>query len=631
MQSAKPLRLKREIYRSQPKADSLDVVNVWVDSGVSHLDGLYSYRIPNSLVGKVALGSRVKVPFNGHSCEALVVEKITSVENLSTLKIIENILGPIPVASEQLISFYRRMAEYWASDPYSLIKLGVPPRVATVEKKFEELPLAGENRIFRKKIEKTFLMHNPHTSAYVDLVKLATTRMKHGSTLLLLPDIKDVNRVFSLLGESIRDFEIIRLDSSLTRTQRYENYLHTRVSKKTLVIGTRSAIFAPVNDLHSIIVGFEKSEQYFEQKHPYWNVRDSSYLRSEIESADLFFTGYVPSAEMAFQIENRNVIFQSQKKTLQTLAFPQEHGELLPDRIIPEIRKALRDGKVLFLGPRKGYANALLCSKCRNLALCECGGRLMLNNQLAEPICAICATHVKNWKCSWCSGSTRYAAGRGVERFSEEIGKAFPNIPIQISGAPNILESIAPNTKIVIATMGSVPGDEIDYSCVVILEGQRFLSSTSTFFEEIVYESFFEAASRLKKNGKILLVLDAFHPTIAALSRWNPSNLIQKILRENYEALLPPYVCTALVKVNLSEGTIVKNGFLKSIKDARLPVESEIFLIEDIDKNEAKILIKVPRKHRAHLALFLREFNRKRAISKKSYISIALDSFTLLP
>ena len=631
MPSVKPLRLKREIYRTEPTADTSNVAHVWVNSGVSHLDGIFSYRIPNELVGKIVLGSRVKVPFNGHDCEAIVVETSVSFESTSNLKIAHSLLGPIPVANSQTISFYKAMAGYWASDAYSLIKLGIPSRVVSVEKQFEEFISFGEKRMQRKKVQKTFLMHSPHVSAYIELADLAVSRMKQGSTLLLLPDIKDVSRVSNLLGKSDEDFEIIRLDSSLTRTERYENYLRISTSKKVLVVGTRSAIFAPINDLQSIIVGFEKSEQHFEQKHPFWNVRDSAFLRSEIESADIFFTGYVPSAEMAFQIENRNVTFNSQKKSLQTLAFPQEHGELLPDRIIAEIRNALRDGKVLFLGPRKGYANALLCAKCKNMALCECGGRLLINEQWTDPFCSICARRFKDWKCQWCSGSTRYAAARGIDRFSEEIGKAFPNVAIQLSSAPNILETVLPKTKIVIATSGSIPGSNDNYSCVVVLEGQRFLSSASTSFEEMVYESFFEASSRVNENGKILVVLDAFHPTIAALSRWNPGVLIKKILRENFEAQLPPYVSTAVIKVVLSEGIAIKNGFSKSIKDGRLPINSKVFLTESVSTNEARIMISVPRYNRGELAVFLRELSRKRAISKKSFISIALDPYALLP
>ena len=229
MQSVKPLRLKRETYRAAPETDYRTVVNVWVDSGISHLDGVYSYRCPNELVDKIAIGSRLKVPFNSRSCEALVVEILDSDEKTVHLKVIESVLGLIPVANSTLINFYRAMAKHWASDPYSLIKFGIPSRVASVEKVLESetSEIIGTGGANRKPSQNFFMMHTPRRTAYLELAELAIERMKIGSTLRLLPDIKDVDRVLDAFNGMDRDFEIIRLDSSLSRAQRYENYLKT--------------------------------------------------------------------------------------------------------------------------------------------------------------------------------------------------------------------------------------------------------------------------------------------------------------------------------------------------------------------------------------------------------------------
>ncbi len=632
MQSVKPLRLKRETYRSASKADSHLVVNVWVDSGLSHLDGVYSYRCPNELIEKVSIGSRLKVPFNARSCEALVVEIIETNETIDHYKVIESVLGNVPVANTAMIEFYRAMSKYWASDPYSLIKFGIPSRVASVERitGAEPLKYSKNVNVSKKTSQNYFMMHTPHKSAYLEIVELALERMKHGSTLLLLPDTKDIDRVLQIFLGKKNDFEVIRLDSSLPRAQRYENYLKSSLNKGVLVIGNRSALFAPMVDLNSVIVGFEKSEQYFEKKHPYWNTRDSAFLRAQIENLNLYFTGYVPSSDMAQQIEKRNVKFITERANVTTTAFPQTQGELLPDRIIPAIRKAFNQGAVLFLVPRKGYANALLCAKCRNIALCKCGGRLLVAGQYADPMCSVCNTAVKNWQCSWCAGTTRYISARGIDRFHEEIGRAFPNIPIQLSSAPNILEEVAEKTKIVIATTGSIPGSFKEYSAVVLLEGQRFLAASSSRFEELVYESFFEAAAHVSKKGNVFVVLDAFHPLVAAITKWNPGTLVRKILRENEEAFLPPFSSIAVLTVQKQEAILLKNGLAKSIKDGRLPMISQIFLSEDAESDDAKILLSVPVENRDILAAFLLELSRKRAVSKKSFVNIALDPFTLL-
>ncbi|MFZ4123114.1 MAG: hypothetical protein ACOYJ3_00845 [Candidatus Planktophila sp.] len=632
MESVKPLRLKREAYKEISKADPHTVVNVWVDSGVSHLDGVYSYRCTSEQKRIIHIGSRLKVPFNSRSCEALVVDVLENQESTEHLKIVESVLGNIPVANRELIEFYVLMAKHWASDPYSLVKFGIPPRVASVEKSFELLNYTEtkNSSSATKNVQSSYLMHSPHKSAYVEILDLALERMKKGSTLVLLPDSKDIDRILNALDEKNVNHDVIRLDSSLSRAQRYENYLKTSLEENILVIGNRSALFAPIRNIDSIIVGFEKSEQYFERKHPYWNTRDSVFLRAQIEKINVFFTGYVPSCEIAQKIETRAIDFIAPRTKVNTLAFPQEKGELLPDRIIPKIRKSLLEGTVLFVVPRKGYANALLCAKCRNMSLCKCGSRLVVTSQNSDPICSVCSTFVKNWQCAWCAGTTRYVAARGIDRFHEEIGRAFPNTAIQLSSAPNILEEVADKTKIVIATIGAFPGNAKDFSAVVLLEGQRFLAATSTRYEELVYESFFEAASHVNSNGNILIVLDSFHPLVAAITKWNPAGLVRKILRENQDAFLPPFSSVALLTVEKQDSLLLRNGLAKSIKDERLPLSSQVFLFNDAESEKAKIVLTVPVENRGLLADFLLEFSRKRAISKKSAVSVALDPFTLL-
>jgi primosomal protein N' len=146
----------------------------------------------------------------------------------------------------------------------------------------------------------------------------------------------------------------------------------------------------------------------------------------------------------------------------------------------------------------------------------------------------------------------------------------------------------------------------------------------------VALESFFEATSRVRKNGKILLVLDSFHPIVSALTRWNPSLLIKKILRENAEAFLPPYSAIASLKVPLPEGVLLKNGIVKSIKDARLPEMTRVYLSENHSKDEARLLISVPRQDRKLLVDFVSELTRRRAISHKTPISIAIDPYALM-
>jgi hypothetical protein len=85
------------------------------------------------------------------------------------------------------------------------------------------------------------------------------------------------------------------------------------------------------------------------------------------------------------------------------------------------------------------------------------------------------------------------------------------------------------------------------------------------------------------------------------------------------------------LKVPTDEAVMLRNGLLKSINDGRLPSSSKVYLTENDSKNESRLLINVPRENRDDLAKFIHELTRKRAISKKRFISAALDPYALLP
>ena len=69
----------------------------------------------------------------------------------------------------------------------------------------------------------------------------------------------------------------------------------------------------------------------------------------------------------------------------------------LPGRIFSEVKKALLVGPVLFIAPRKGYGNALLCAHCRNVVMCDCGGRLSVTAKLKAPSCVHCGKMFQGW------------------------------------------------------------------------------------------------------------------------------------------------------------------------------------------------------------------------------------------
>ena len=309
----------------------------------------------------------------------------------------------------------------------------------------------AQDLVNKSKGEVTYLHLAPHEDPLMRLSEFALQAQAKGSVLIVVPE----DRELELLRLELPDALI--LTSSLSRTQRYSNYLTAINRSSQIIIGTRSAIFLTPPDLTTLIVYRENSQSHYEPRHPGWNVRDIALLRQSEERLNLYFVGYSPSLEVARAIESGAIKFLTKKARLQVSTFPQKNSELLPERIFSPIRNALKSGSVLFLVPKKGYASALMCKKCRNLAICSCGGRLSRSGQSASPTCVHCSTTFSAWKCSWCNEDKLILLGRGAIRHAEEIGRAFPNTAIQLSNAPNILNEISAKTKIVIATPGAIP------------------------------------------------------------------------------------------------------------------------------------------------------------------------------
>ena len=628
MAQVKPLRLKVQKSKSKViRGEYSDVaVRAVVDTGVFHLDGLYDYLVPLELDQEVSPGVRMLVPFGNRTLEAVAIERI-AVGNLKVLKPIESLISPFPLLSKEILNLIFDCAQRWAAHPYDLIKSAVPARAPSAEKGmvFKTNQPTSE----KKSPSNVYYQFSPGEDEYHSLCAMAIKASKTGGVLVLVPDERDVDAFLTSLKHNFADARAARLDSSLTRTQRYSEYLSVVAGDVRIVIGTRSAVFAPIHNLQTIFIHRETSESFYEVRTPGWNARDVALMRSAHEGASVVVTGYSPSAEIARLIENKRISVSLKKGKLNALSFTQQMGELLPNRIFPEIREALRNGAVLFLTPRKGYAAAMTCSKCRNEARCECGGKLSKKSARSAPECALCSREYVLWRCTWCGGDQPHLLARGSERFAHELGRAFPNIPIVSSEGDHILEEVAPRTSMVIATPGAVPKIQGGYSAVVVLEANRYFAQVDLRAHERARAQIFHAASRVRPKGRVLLVIDSTNPITASLSRWSPSILSMRDLKEREEAQFPPYFRAIEILADRDEATLFANGFKKSKLEGRLPPSTKVLGPAFITDDSAKIILLANLSDSPKLVQFVHEFARKRSVAKKGALKFRVDPYAL--
>jgi len=352
-------------------------------------------------------------------------------------------------------------------------------------------------------------------------------------------------------------------------------------------------------------------------------------LRSEFQSLKLILTGFSPSIEVSQLIDERKVKYLNSKENVNVKAFTPSEGALLPGRIFEDIKKALAIGPVLFIAPRKGYGNALLCAHCRNVATCDCGGRLSVSAKGKAPSCVHCGKAFQEWKCSFCNRDKQYLAGRGIERAAEEISRAFPNFPVVISAGDVIKDRIDPKPALVLATAGAQPQVEGGYAAVVILDGMRFFAHTDLRTQERARELFLETASLISPKGFVLLVIDDSHPIVSAISRWNIAPLLKRELSERSELCLPPSVFSVVLVMDQAIGVQIANGLKKSALEGRIPQSSRIYGPTEISKDEVKIVIHVDKEDAPALTNTVYELQRRRSIAKKELFTLRFEPYSL--
>jgi primosomal protein N' (replication factor Y) len=623
-----PLRLKvQKVARGKFEiARHLPVAKVLVDTGVAHLDEVYDYLVPDVLDREVRIGVKVSVNFSGRNVEGFVLERSVS-SALGNLKLIEKVLSPIPLLTTDTLALISAVSKRWASRSFDVVTSAIPARVISAEKGFQTLDRVSDGSELVTVPTHSFYFFAPGEDPFTVMGDWVKKRSALGGVLVVLPEAREV----ALLSEKLRtlalDFSV--LDGSLTRTERYSNFLDVASGNSQIVIGSRSAIFAPVQNLKTLIVYREGSESHYEVRNPGWNTRDVAIIRSQLGSIDLTFAGFSPSSEVAHLIDRGDLLLKGHSASVDATSFTAQFGELLPDRIFAPIRKALEKGSVLFLVSRKGYATAVSCKSCRNIATCDCGGRISFDGPEKGYRCSLCDKKGSTWSCRWCKKDQPILLGRGNQRFAQEIGRAFPGFPVFVSDANSPIYVVSEERSLVLATAGMAPVATNGYQAVVILEGDALFAQLDLRAHERAREAIMQSVSLLAKKGKALVVIDSAHPITASVSRWNLAPLLMRELSERSQTHLPPVVHAITIEMGHGECSSFIAGITKSASEGRVSPSTRILGPTKISDEKSRVIITVPLDEGQDLIDFLDTYRKKRALAKKPALTMRVDPYSL--
>ncbi|RFA14872.1 preprotein translocase subunit SecA [Subtercola boreus] len=310
------------------------------------------------------------------------------------------------------------------------------------------------------------------------------------SSILVVPDYRDQEQLTTALrGAGVPADRVSPLDAHQTNPERYGHFLECLEAVPRVIIGTRSAIYAPAHDLGLIALWDEADPLHDEPLSPYVSSRDAALVRQELSGAALAFVSHSRSSEVERLVELGflrdvaqsprflpNVVPTSAQSSNDRLA----QSARIPSSAWNAVRKALETGPVLVQVARPGYAPVLACASCTNPAHClVCEGPLRQAARSSPPSCAWCGAIAAQWQCRHCEGTTFRLVGQGSTRTAEELGRAFPATRIIVSDGSRSLGDVGSAPALVIATRGAEPVAAGGYHAVLLLDGERMLARES--------------------------------------------------------------------------------------------------------------------------------------------------------
>ena len=272
------------------------------------------------------------------------------------------------------------------------------------------------------------------TEIYINLIKEAIIN-GYGS-LFLVPEISLTTQMTERLEKQFSDSVAI-LHSKLTDAEKRKEWTYIRTGEKKIVIGARSAIFAPVQNLKYIIIDEEHENTYKQDNNPRYHTKNVAIKRALIEGdVKVIFGSATPSFESYYQAEKNDIELVELKERFNNAKMPtyeivdlNNTPENFSEELLKEMSGALgRKEQVILILNRKAFANLLKCKDCGHIPVCpNCSISLSYYKYENKLKCNYCGYEKYfNGKCDACGSEKVMQIGTGTEKIEEEIKSYFP-------------------------------------------------------------------------------------------------------------------------------------------------------------------------------------------------------------
>lgn len=564
--------------------------------GVPHLDREFDYLVSESLSEDAVPGARVRVRFAGRLVDGFIIARTDESDHRGELSWLERVVSAEPVLTPGLLRLVDAVAHRWVGMRSDVIRLAIPPRHASAEKSVPDSVASQGVTLGPVEVPAGWADHPmvarfleaatgglaaraawtvpPGRDWAVALASLADSISRRGlQVLVIVPDQRDVDRLTAVCRSAVgggaagRDL-VTDLSAGVGPSARYRRWLRAIRGHARIVVGTRSAVFAPLPELGMIIVHDDGDDSFVEPRAPYPHTREVAVQRSLLDGTPLMFSAVDRTPEVAeyvrtgwaHEILPRPGLIRELAPQIVAVtdADPVQARDVaggrtrLPAVALTMAREAIDiDAPVLVQVPRKGYIPTLLCGSCRTPARCRrCNGPIRAGrmDEVYGPVdlaCGWCGAPETAFRCVACGSRALRAGVVGAGRTAEELGRMFPGIRVRTSGGGEILDSVPASPAIIVSTPGAEPVAEGGYGAALLLDSWALLGRPDLRAVQNALRLWIGAAGLVRpasEGGRVFLSADSDSAVAQALVRWSPQSWAERELADRAEVGFPPAV-----------------------------------------------------------------------------------------
>ena len=491
--------------------------------------------------------------------------------------------------------------------------------------------VAEIHRAIEANLPQTFLLHgvtgSGKTEVYLQII--ATVLNKKEGAIILVPEIsltpQTVSRFVGRFGANVAV-----LHSRLSDGERYDQWQKVRSGEASIVIGARSAIFAPVSDLGLIVIDEEHETSYKQDSSPRYHARDVAIQRSKLENCIVVLGTATPSLESFYHTQQGKFHLISMPSRIGSREMPKveiidmreelksKNRSIFSRSLLTEITDRLTKNEqtILFLN-RRGYSSYVFCRNCGHVEKCEvCSVSMTYHFSKQRTVCHHCGAEKRTPRsCPSCTSENIRYFGLGTERVEQEVLRAFPQAKVQRMDTDSTLQKNAHQTildrfnnqeiDILVGTQMIAKGlDFPNVTLVGVIIADTALNLPDFRASERSFNLLTQVAGRSGRSnleGKVIVqTYMPDHYGIQAAKNHDYVGFYNQEIMFRKELNYPPlsHVATILVRGTAEEEVISTANDLRSILDS---IQADHFPNIEVRGPVAAPLSKIKAKHRWHL------------------------------